>query len=537
MLKSYSDRLNLQLDRFAAELHIWLIEKAQLLCVLGIVALAGYGFELFNLNLTIDEEVHAIHSGPLLQWIEQGRWGMYFLNRFLLPYTVVPFVPLFLALSFEIISIVLLLHGWGIKSRIEQILVGAVAVAFPTMAYLYTFSTLNFGIGIGLFCIALSLFLYIQNSGVKRLLAILPAAFALAIYQGFAPALASVFLIYLISVWKQTGKLSVTELAMITAIHIMAVMVYYIVQKLILFSGVVSETSYVAAYFDIAYLRENFSAVLGMLASIMSRVYSGDKSIYSIQISALGVLVSLSVVGFFIDLLRNHNVSVISKVILALFLFVLLLMPFASGILMRGALAMRFLVTLPLAIAGLTMLGFGHNPKIFRACLALLAGFCIFQFVVSTNRLFAASHLALQADRLLATRLIERIENAKSEENVQELKYIEIVGHPDRPGTELVPKLETFGASFFEWEQGNPARVVLFLQTIGYTDLYALPAEQRIQMIEFANDMPVWPQKGSIKIIDNTVLVKFGSYSYTQKLTMCKSIQGNIPTAEQDFCN
>lgn len=221
---------------------------------------------------------------------------------------------------------------------------------------------------------------------------------------------------------------------------------------------------------------------------------------------------------------------------MALFAFMLLLLPFISGFLMYGIMSLRFLIALPVTLAGLTMLGTGDNPKIMKLILFLLAGLCVFKFTVSTNHLFAASHLALQADRLTASRLILRIEDAISEsENRDELKYMEIVGYLNRPATELIPKAETFGASFFEIDQGSSMRVLFFLQTLGYDGVRPLPLEKRVQMIEIADAMPIWPAKESITIVGDTILVKFGPYSDLQKSMIC-TLQDQTQFKVQDFC-
>jgi hypothetical protein len=166
-----------------------------------------------------------------------------------------------------------------------------------------------------------------------------------------------------------------------------------------------------------------------------------------------------------------------------------------------------------------------------------LALFSVFQFVISTNHLFSSSALTLQADRLLASRLIERIENAKAESNTgAEVKYMEVVGYVQWPQTSLIPKVSTFGASFFEWDQGNTSRIVAFMKTIGYQDLLTLPSDRRIQLNIIANSMPEWPAKGSVKVVNDTVLVKFGPYSNLQKQIICKNTPKEILQEYLDFC-
>ena len=126
-------------------------ENLSLISGLALLVVMAYGFELFNFNLTIDEEIHSTYSGPLLAWIQQGRWGIYVLNALVMPKTIIPFVPLFVTLVFQMGAILLLLNAWGVKSKSEQFIASALYMTFPIMAYVYTFSTFNYAIGIGLF--------------------------------------------------------------------------------------------------------------------------------------------------------------------------------------------------------------------------------------------------------------------------------------------------------------------------------------------------------------------------------------------------
>src|SRR5215217_5768181 len=83
------DVITNRLEMFQARMFAFLTQNAPVIYFLTFIAICAYGFELFNFNLTIDEEIHAKSIEPVLGWITQGRWGMYVLNKFLLPYTVI----------------------------------------------------------------------------------------------------------------------------------------------------------------------------------------------------------------------------------------------------------------------------------------------------------------------------------------------------------------------------------------------------------------------------------------------------------------
>lgn len=529
------DNLNFIFDVLLEKIKSYFKQNSFIVFALLIAAVCGYGFELFNFNLTIDEEIHATYSSAVVAWVTQGRWGMYILNKLFFPHTVIPFAPLFAALVFHIAAALLLFEGWNIKSDPIKIIAGMVFITFPIISYMYTFSTINYGIGAGLFLVAMSLFLYAKLEGKLRLFAVIPAAFSLGIYQGFLPALIVAYLVHILSSWIRSGPPKIGELITVAGIHILSVAIYGAVQKTILTLGVFQESDYISQYIDIKSIIPDIGTILSRIWGTMVLVYTGGQSLYGINISYLKFFVLLLLLGFIIQVLRT-KLALGNKVLIVFLGFSLLFIPFLSGIILQGYLAMRFLVALPVMMMGLTALGMGNAPRLYKVLTAFMALYCIFQFIVSTNNLFGSSHLALQSDRVLASRLFERIDLERSDKNVMEVKYLEVVGYYSNPSTPLIPKNETFGASFFEWDQGHAGRIVLFFKTLGYDDLQAAPMDKRIQMLNYVDSMPAWPEQGSIKIIDGVVLIKFGPYSATQKLSICNSIKELDPPKYKEFC-
>jgi len=523
------------LDALILEAKTYFLHNTAVIISLIFVAVFSYGFELFNFNLTIDEEFHAALLPATSGWADQGRWGMYFLNVLFLPHTVIPFVPLFLALVFHLTAVLLLLKSWDVRSNLAKIIAGSVCVAFPIISYMYTFSTINYGIGAGLFCVSLSLFLFLKLKGGFRLFAVIPATFSVGIYQGFFPALIAVYLVYVILRWIRSGSPKIIDLLMIAAIHVFAVVCYEIVQKLTLKFVNLQETDYVSQYIDLISIRENLWEILTRILHTILLVYSGDASLYGIKIVYLGLFFLILYFGFILKVGRS-DLLVRTKLFLIFLGSGLLLLPFLSGLILQGYLAMRFLVALPIVVMGLVVLGMDNNFRLYNILTALLAVFCVFQFIVSTNYLFGSSHLALQADRAFATQLIERIEQEKLISGISNVQYFEVVGYYSRPSTALIPKLETFGASFFEWDGGSPDRILMFMQTLGYYGLGTTPVDERVQLIEVVNAMPSWPAKGSVKIINNVVVLKFGPYSNVQRTKMCDLINAKNLIKYRKFC-
>jgi hypothetical protein len=527
-MNSIADRV----DALVAAIRRYIQDNAMLVAALAALALAAYGFELFGLNLTIDEEMRAFRPADRESlYLSHGRWGLYLLDRFLLPFPIIAFVPLFIALVCHVSAILLLLHCWGVDAQADRFAAGALGVAFPGMAYFHAFSLSNYAIGIGLLCCALSLFIFTRTNGHARNLAVFPAVFAFSIYQGFTVVLAAVYLVWIIASAIRNGgrEPALSKLAGIALVGAAAFAAYFLINALCLdLTGTLATYADRILRFD--YLRENASAVIERTLATASDVYLGSGTVYAVEIRALGFLVAVSLCGAAAAVLRS-SLQVARRIFVILLLVLLLLLPFVVGLFTGGNIPVRFMVALPVVISGLVAVGMRVRSRSYRLIMGLGAGWCVFQFVVSINYLNSSSHLALQADRLLASHVISRIEEARVAAGLRDLKYLEVVGYRERPASPLMPKADTFGASFFEWDHGHAARIVYFFRALGYYNgAEAMPMERRGRLFEVAGAMPRWPAPGSVRIDHDAAIVKFGDYSDHQKKDICEA------TRKSEFC-
>jgi hypothetical protein len=448
---------------------------------------------------------------------------MLILQKILPPYPIVPTIPLLVALVFQIGGILLILNSWQVKSKLEQVVAGSIMLTFPVLAYAYAFSTINSGIGIGFFCVALSLFIYTKNDGPFRLLAVIPAVFALGIYQAFFLVMAATYSVYLILEIQKGHKLLRNASAMIS-IHVMSFAIYYLIQKIWQSIANIEENAYITSkYMDLAALGNNTRGVLSAFRSSVVGYYFGDIRIYGIEIRSLEVILVIFLLGLIIRL-AHERISNSAKALVLFGTVALLGVPFSFVLLSRGVAESRTLLALPTAVAGLIFLGLLREPKFIRALMIAVALFTVFKFSVSNNRLFSSSYLVLQADRLTAVRLMEGIDNAKLKAGVLKPEYLEVVGILTRPPTDAIfRKTYPFGDSFFEFTF-DISRITAFLQISGYDTLKALPWTERYKLVNIAAIMPAWPADGSVRIVNgNVVMVKFGEYSDEQRNQICSA--------------
>jgi hypothetical protein len=507
--------------------------KRDLFIIFTIIAITAYGFELFNFNLTIDEELYAIGIGAPTNWIREGRWGMYLLQLFILPNPVVPFVPLGIALLFHILSILVLLDAWEVKSLWWQVLTGSLILTYPGWAYVYVFSSLSYGVGIGLFMIALSLWGYahLENNWYK-LFSFLPASFAFSLYQAMLPTFLLVFFVYFVLKNKRKTVITLFHLLQIFIITVLAMSTYYAVQQIFLKITDIQLSDYVENHFvsisDVANL--NLHTVIEQIVHL----YGGDKEIYTFNIFALPSLVFILLLA----IVMNKYTKTLGSRILEFVLVVCILMFPVLPILLMNVVKIRFLMGLSFSIAALLVISVeGCKLQVFRWLVSLFAIFTILQFITSINQLFGATHITLQSDRVLAGQMIERIEMARSQSSQpDQVKYIEVIGNFQKVPTLVNPNpynYEIIGKSVFEFNGGVSRRIVAFLKILSYDELQPLPLDRRSDFISTAMTMPVWPRIESVQVVNDTVLVKFGHYSEVQIMQICTS---GLYITEEGFC-
>jgi hypothetical protein len=502
----------------------YLKKNGTVILILAIIIIAAYGFDLFNLNLTIDEEVHSFYNPPET-WIRQGRWAIYVMRKMMLPYTTVPFIPLFLGLCFHLAGMLILVEAWGLKRAWHKVLVGAIGILCPVVATMYTFSIMNFAVGAGYFSVALSLLIFARAKKGWKYLAILPGMFGIGVYQAFLPTLLVAYLAYLVvQGLRENAALYKNTLKML-AIVVGSLAGYWCVQQLLQLSNDAFISNYVTNQLSLPTSWQDFLFLgRGFLVEIF-RLYSGHESLYIEKLYSLGILIFLAAAAYLVEQ-ADVRMKVGQKIWSILLYALLIVAPFISGFFMHGAYIPRFLLSYPLALAGLVAVGLHSRHVIMRALILVFAAMTVFGFALTDNRLFAASYFALQADRLTAANLDLRISDAISEAGMtrDDINYLEVVGYLDYPESPLIPEIDTFGGSFFQWDSGNNIRIILFLRTLGIGAYDTLPNEQRLEMVPIAQAMPNWPDPHSVKVEGDAVLVKFGDYSAFQVNNICGSL-------------
>jgi len=107
----------------------------------------------------------------------------------------------------------------------------------------------------------------------------------------------------------------------------------------------------------------------------------------------------------------------------------------------------------------------------------------------------------------MATRIIERIYQLNPPKEQGKIK-VAFSGNFSHPQNELFFKSETHGASFFEWNPGEPYRISPFFKTTGVYEINTVSINLVKHYKTEIEAMPSWPDSGSIRLFDDIVVVK-----------------------------
>lgn len=118
------------------------------------------------------------------------------------------------------------------------------------------------------------------------------------------------------------------------------------------------------------------------------------------------------------------------------------------------------------------------------------------------NRIYYYTYLAYQQDRAMACQIIQEL---KQEGCDYRNKAVVFIGK----GTQEDIGIETsctLGASFFEWDGGNIRRMIDVIKLEG-CKLHMPSAAQIMEGLALSENMKEWPQKGSVKETDTSIVI------------------------------
>ena len=205
--------------------------------------------------------------------------------------------------------------------------------------------------------------------------------------------------------------------------------------------------------------------------------------------------------------ITNRDKRYILKFILLNTLFVLA--AFSLQIMLGGKVPIRGSISLAFLFAGfILIIGFNYQYRFIKLLLII---FTIIALIFHTNyitKYTMSSILQYENDKIIASNIIDQIYKVAPDlySRPYKIAFVGKILIHQKQRTDVRKIKEVYGASIFQWDNGNPHRMLLFLWLMGLPTSINLDNSKEIK--EYAKELEKWPHENSIKLIDNTILVK-----------------------------
>ncbi len=476
-------------------------EIIKLLLFSFFVCLITYGFALTNFSLTIDSETPI----PPDYLLSLGRWGINLFRCHLL-HNHIPYFTLLLSLAFLSLASIELVKLFRLEGVLKYVFC-ALFLTFPQMAYQLVFTLQADAVAFGYLLAILSVRFFIKSTdGIFSLKSIVYFVLASVLFMGANAMYQALMLVpvicYLMWFFQNTYndnfnlKLELQKMFLFGGMVILGLVLYYVSVK-VLCPPV--EQGYLSSYLSGSSEDQLLKSYEILRKNLTGNMYYGDKLYIIIT------LISLVLIGQFV----YQKVNMVYRIGV---LLLLLVIPFSLSFLITNGYHPPRLYGTSGIVFAFVIVHFIRNFKenkiilVFCGVVCLINIYFITQLFISNNRIF--NH-----DKDLA-RKIDFTIRATYPQFDENNNYVYFHGglpfsHHDRM---RLPESEVFGGSLFCWDNGSNYRIKNFFtwNDIAY---YKLIDDKGVltAIQDSIAPMPVWPHLGSVKMINNVVVVKLNT--------------------------
>jgi len=241
--------------------------KAPLLSAL-LFSLAAYMFVFTNKLLNLDEVAGLFGKGETLS---SGRWALW-LSSFIFPDYSMPWINGLLCVMMLSVSAAIITAVLKIENPVYQVLFAGLFVTFPSQIITFSYMFTCAPYALAVLMAVLSVYLTLKGGSVNYIFAAIFLCLSLGIYQAYITVTASLYVVYFIREVMYTD-LSVREIlkkgALCIANMLLALVLYFIINKLVMRFAVTEYNSYASAAMNseikslLSGLRVAFTAFFG----------------------------------------------------------------------------------------------------------------------------------------------------------------------------------------------------------------------------------------------------------------------------------
>lgn len=467
-----------------------------------LIAVITYGFSLINFTISIDNEMPILSDYGL----DLGRWGhnliLYHLFGGHLQY-----FTLILSLLLFSIAAVQISKLFKFKGFSAYVFCG-LFITFPQLSYQVVFGMMAVIASLSVLLSAFSIYLFLKGFETKSLSKKIALFLAVAIILMFTLSMYQAFIfisitLYVILFFQNTFEdsfkisLEIKKTLFFGLVVLLSGLLYYISVKIIcpLQKGGYID-SFISGESDNQLL--NFCSI--WLKNLVGSFYYGSTT-FSIATLASIILF----VRFFIE--KKHLLFRFVT------LFFIILIPFVlSSVITNGYHPPRIYLTSNLVFAFLIVFTINYlNISSLKTIKTIIFLILIIHIYFVTNLFYSANKI-YKHDRKIAEK-IDSIIQINYPTFFTTKKSIYFYGYfpYDYHQKFRLEKSEIFGGSFYCWDNGNNYRIINFFKAADVAEYTMITKENFDAVKDSIPSMPIWPNPESVKMINNTVIVKLGN--------------------------
>lgn len=481
----------------------WLKENHKLWMWVFLIGLFSYGFSVFNYNFGIDED-SAFAWGPKGFFVHHAmlnRWAMFAYYYVVLPGVFYPFIGNVLAILFISLSYCMFISKHPSLSLAQKLLFGGIAISLPPFGTMLEFSFMAAQVSCSAALIIFGYLLTIKGNTLwtKWLLPILLCTFAIFTYQSLLYIFPGVFFIdCLLGKFCIAKKSSCRILGRIIFICGVSLGCYVVGSKILHLITGIPQNHYgesVAVYLHRPLL-ESLRFLCGWLATAFKSTLLSPFWFLPVP---LGILLLWGK--------PRWRYMVLLLLLIGYFFF-----PFLG---LGLTLPIRSWFFAPFVYAALFLSASLVIPHKFRI-LFFIFSLWIVCFNSSINaRSALLDDFSVKRDQLIASRIYNEVSDI-APKYLKDTKESLIIGTVKLP--RILPKVsagggEIYGASFFSW-CGEYIRIYRYLSIFGVElppTINASPKAKMVKSLPAVRDMPAYPAKGFVKVVDEVLVIKLAS--------------------------
>lgn len=476
----------------------------------------SYSYEITNFNLTIDDEILAYSTNVALA--DLGRWVNPLIRFIFWPQQITPSGPLIIfgcAISISFIYILKSFNYDSLKPSFYFFSVYSAFILFPTWIAQLEFSANILQAAIGTLAVSVATLLTVTSifkSYLNYFSKLLIASFLCAIAVGCYQSLILLFLV--LSIGASLSRSVISErfeirkfsrnLSLIFLIAIIGIAISLAIAKFMMVLYGMQPSPYAQRFLDLQVLLNNPIAVLRTILKDVNQIFNK----FYMGFGYAGATFIFAIIYCLYVSIKSIKEGIKARLLISLPLISIVILPASFSLLKGEAMEIRTFFSAAGTICCVLLIAYKltHSKReqlilTVLACLVAAQGLYI-------NSVVEARGFAVQKhDLFLANAINLEIIQANNGRFSSPLS-LHLTGQ--QKFNSVYPQLPTIttGSSFFQWDGGNPHRMVNYMNLVGIGSYLLATPDQVSRMADNYKDMPVWPQKGSVRVIDGVALVK-----------------------------